>query len=381
MPRALLLLLSLSLLSCGGRAQGSSSDPAAATKADGVSRDSAATAAHVLFVGDIMQHDAQIAAAWDSARHRHCYESYFRYLGALIGGADLAVCNFEVTLGGKPYKGYPTFSAPDEYLDDLRAAGFDVFLTANNHCLDKGQKGLERTIARLRDSEVAHIGTYEDSIDRELRYPALLRVGAVNVVILNYTYGTNGLKPRGGNVVNYIDRSVMARDIARARALRPHFIVACVHWGVEYQTTPNAEQRELARWLVDQGVDHVIGGHPHVVQPFELLTTPDGRRHVVAYSLGNFVSNQNKPGTTGGMVVGLTLDRSDYDATARGVWWMPFHVANPNTCQVDNYVAVPPGANDGALPKDETAAAETFAAEVRKTILKGAAVAEKAYVR
>lgn len=368
------------LLGCSGRAQEAQSvaltqeTAAAPFEAE---PDTTPRPATLLFIGDVMQHMPQITAAWDSAKATYDYSSYFKFLGPQIAAADVAVCNFEVTLGGKPYSGYPTFSAPDEYFEAVMHAGFDVFLTANNHCLDKGQKGLERTIAKMRDAEVAHLGTYEDSIDRVLRYPDVYLVNNLRIVFLNYTYGTNGLKTRGGNVVNYIDRQVIRADLDKARELTPDYIICCVHWGVEYQTVPNEEQKSLAKWLIDNGVDHVIGGHPYVVQPFEVITTADTHKHLVAYSLGNFVSNQNKPNTTGGMVVGLTLDPSDYNATVASAWWEAFSVAKPKVSGCGNYVAVPTWAEGQGLPASQHNAAEAFAASLRKILAKGDTIQER----
>ena len=109
----------------------------------------------LLFVGDLMQHQAQIDAAHVS-EGKYDYSSCFSLIKEQISQADLAIGNLEVTLGGRPYRGYPMFSAPDEYLQAIKDAGFDILLTANNHCLDRGKKGMERTIL-LRYSLRRHL--------------------------------------------------------------------------------------------------------------------------------------------------------------------------------------------------------------------------------
>jgi len=114
--------------------------------------------------------------------------------------------NLEATLSGKPYQGYPTFSAPDEYLQAIKDAGFDVLLTANNHCLDRGKTGLERTITQIESFSIPYAGTYRNAIERKQLYPLFIRKKGFYIAILNYTYGTNGIKASAPNIVNYIDK-------------------------------------------------------------------------------------------------------------------------------------------------------------------------------
>lgn len=262
----------------------------------------------LLFVGDLMQHQAQIDAARQGGGYD--YTDCFKHVKQEISKVDLAIGNLEVTLGGKPYSGYPAFSAPDEYLYAIKDAGFDVLLTANNHCLDRRKKGLERTILMLDSLELPHAGTYINKEEREKGYPLLVERKGFRVALLNYTYGTNGIETTSPNVVNYIDKEQIKRDILDARRKLPDVIIACMHWGIEYRSLPERSERELADWLIAQGVDHVIGSHPHVLQPMEIkkdARTP--ARHVVVYSLGNFISNMSKEKTDGGAMVKLELQR------------------------------------------------------------------------
>lgn len=262
----------------------------------------------LLFVGDLMQHQAQIDAARTEVGYD--YSSCFKHVKKEISKADIAIGNLEVTLGGKPYSGYPAFSAPDEYLFAIKDAGFDVLVTANNHCLDRRKKGLERTIHMLDSLNIPHAGTYKDKDERARNYPLLIEKKGFRIALLNYTYGTNGIEINALNVVNYIDRVQMHKDILSARRLKPDAIIACMHWGIEYHSLPERSERELAEWLIAQGVDHVIGSHPHVLQPMEVIediNTP--ARHLVVYSLGNFISNMSKENTDGGAMVKLELQR------------------------------------------------------------------------
>ena len=276
----------------------------------------------LLFAGDLMQHGPQIKAALQPDG-TYNYDECFARVRDEIERADVAIANFEVTLGGRPYTGYPQFRAPDEYLQAVVDAGFDVLLTANNHCLDSRRKGLERTLQMMDSLRVPHLGTYVDSAARERQYPFLLERNGFRVVLLNFTYGTNGLAIERPNVVNLIDTVQIARDIVKAHAMQPDVIIALPHWGIEYQTLPSPQQRELAQWLIAHGVDHVIGGHPHVAQPLELL---DSGRHLVAWSMGNVISNQSKPNTYGGYMVRLDLQKDSdtvkLDSCGYALYWV-----------------------------------------------------------
>lgn len=306
----------------------------------------------LLFAGDLMQHQAQINAARTLSGYD--YSDCFRYVKEEISRADIAIGNLEVTLGGKPYRGYPAFSAPDEYLSALCEAGFDVMITANNHCLDRGKKGLERTILMLDSLSMPHAGTYTDTEMREERYPLLLEKNGFRIALLNYTYGTNGIPVTSPNIVNYIDREVMARDIDTAKSMNPDVIIACMHWGDEYQSLPSKEQNTLADWLLQQGVNHIIGSHPHVVQPMELRTDSiAGNRHAVVYSLGNFISNMSVRRTDGGLLFKLELEK---DSTATRVSQCEYSMvwtSRPALSRKKNYILYPVN-----YPADSLSAAE-----------------------
>lgn len=264
----------------------------------------------LLFAGDAMQHAAQLKAA---ARPdgSHDYSECFKLIRPYISKADYAVVNLEVPLGGKPYAGYPCFSAPEAYAAALAAAGFDMMLTANNHTLDRNTPGLLKTLDYLDYIGADHLGTYRNQAERDSVIPYIKEVGGIKLGFINYTYGTNGITARGDGVVDYIDREKIHDDIVRTRNAGAELIVACMHWGDEYRLLPNEAQKSLAEYLVNEGVDMIIGSHPHVIQPIEMLRRADGRNVLVVYSLGNFISNMMTRDTRGGIMVKVTLGRDD----------------------------------------------------------------------
>lgn len=267
----------------------------------------------LVFAGDIMGHDDQITTAYDPATKTYNYETTFRYVKPYIEQADIAIGNLEVTLAGPPYKGYPCFSSPDALGRAALDAGFDILLTANNHCLDRNKPGLERTINVLDTFPTIFTGTFKDQKQRDITYPLIIEKNNIRLAILNYTYATNGIEVQEPNVVNYMNEKIIKEDVDKARLADPDYIIVTLHWGVEYERTENANQRKLAESLLNYGVDAVIGGHPHVVQPIrEYYYNEDSSNYnIVVYSLGNFVSNQRGRYKNGGILFEMKLMKTD----------------------------------------------------------------------
>lgn len=272
--------------------------------------------AEIVFAGDAMQHQIQL----DNARRAdgtYDYSETFAEIAPWVTEADYAVVNLETTLGERNFTGYPCFCSPDSYAQALKDSGFDLFMTANNHTLDRRDKGLRRTVAVLDSMGVDHIGTYTDKGARTERLPLIKDINGFKVAFLNYTYGTNGIKIQGDVVVDYIDRALIRSDVQAARDAGAEIVVAMPHWGVEYVLKENATQRALVEYMLDLGVDAVVGGHPHVVQPMHIYQRTDSLdKRLVVYSMGNFVSGMRTTDTRGGAMVKLKLYR-DKDMHAR----------------------------------------------------------------
>src|SRR6478609_10357926 len=259
------------------------------------------------FIGDIMQHDSQIASAYNAQSKTYDYTSCFQFIAPALRSADLTIGNLEVTLAGVPYKGYPQFSAPDQLAYTLRDVGMDVLVTANNHCVDRGKNGLERTIALLDTLGIQHTGTFTDSISRSKTYPLILEKKGFRLSLLNYTYGTNGISVPRPVIVNQIDTLQIERDLIKAKSQNTDAIIVFMHWGVEYQSLPNISQKKIAEYCFKHGAKLVIGSHPHVIQPIEWRKEND---QLLAYSLGNFVSGQRDRYKNGGALLHVTLKKT-----------------------------------------------------------------------
>ena len=281
----------------------------------------------LVFAGDVMGHGMQITGAWrDGGDSCYNYHPVFQWVKDYISAADVAVANLEVTLAGAPYTGYPQFSTHQSLAYALQDAGFDVLLNANNHVLDRGKRGLERTLDVLDSIGMMHTGSFRDSDERNTQYPLIIEKNNFRLVLLNITYSTNNIPVEKPNVVNYIDTVQMAKDLAKARALKPDYIITCIHWGEEYRNTENATQRQLAAFLALNGCHLIVGTHPHVVQPIAKIPVANGDSIPVAYSLGNFISNQRDRYRNGGLTLELTLTRTDSLISLQSIGYEPFWV-------------------------------------------------------
>ena len=237
----------------------------------------------IFIVGDLMSHRAVSKSA-----EEHGYSSFFRHIEDRISKADLAIGNMEFPLAGKPYTGYPAFSGPDEFPEYLSDVGFDIFLTANNHILDKGAAGMRRTIDVLERKGFVYTGIAASEAADTLLNPLLLNVQGLRIAIVNFTYGTNTGSSEKWPRVHYMRKNDILPMLRRAKEADPDFILVFPHWGTEYQLHHNKVQEEMARWLVENGADVIIGHHPHVIQDVQYIGDVP-----VVYSLGNALSNQN----------------------------------------------------------------------------------------
>lgn len=242
-------------------------------------------------IGDILIHDWVYEDAYSSSAYN--FKPMFQFVKKTLQKPNLLIANQETLLGGTEMglSSYPTFNSPQEVGDALIDAGVDIVSTANNHSLDKGEKGIQRSISYYNKVKLPYVGIFKDKQDQEkLR---ILDSNGVKIAFLAYSYGTNGIPvPKGKEyLVNLIDKNNMKVEIHKAREVAD-VVVMSIHWGNEYQRMPTVAQQELAQFLVDEGVDIVFGHHPHVLQPMQMIKTKDHRNAFIVYSLGNFLSGQ-----------------------------------------------------------------------------------------
>lgn len=267
-------------------------------------------------IGDIMCHNTQYNDAYNSSTGKYDFSYVFENISEYVKDADIAIGNLETTFAGssRGYSSYPTFNTPEALAQNLKDIGIDVLSTANNHSLDKGYSGLESTINYLDSVGISHTGTFKS---KEEQNDILIKdVSGVKIAFLSYTYGTNGIPvPSGkGYCINLIDKDLISKHLELAKKENPDIICVNMHWGVEYQTKPNREQEQLSDFLFENGVDIILGSHPHVLQPMEkrTVTLEDGttKDGFVIYSLGNFISGQVKENTKDSIILNLQITKN-----------------------------------------------------------------------
>ncbi|NCC86565.1 MAG: CapA family protein [Clostridia bacterium] len=266
--------------------------------------------ANILSTGDVLIHEPILNAA-SNGDGTYDFSRSFTYVKSAVSSADFAVCNLEVTLGGadKNYSSYPLFNSPDYLADAIKNAGFDLVLIANNHSYDTGLTGIKRTQQVVSEKGLDFTGSRVNATDKPYY---IKEIKGIKIGFLNYTYETpsdeSGRKALNGNFLateatdlintfNYdkLDEfySDVKTNITAMKKDGAQAIMLYLHWGTEYQTTPNDYQKTIAKNMCDLGVDVLIGGHPHVVQPVEIINSETtGNQMVCLYSMGNALSNQ-----------------------------------------------------------------------------------------
>jgi poly-gamma-glutamate capsule biosynthesis protein CapA/YwtB (metallophosphatase superfamily) len=311
--------------------------------------------ATLLAVGDIMVHMPQLSAYYDNASKRYNLTPWFAQVKPIFLGADWVIGNLETPIAGKDlkYSGFPRFNAPQEVVEALADAGVDLVSTANNHSMDRGFPGVNRTLTNIRNAKLIPVGTAESAEQRQRSI--IVERNGIRMGFLAYTYGTNGIPvpPDKAFAVNLIDLPVIQADIARLRKSEADIVTVSLHYGLEYQRLPSDNQTQISRDIIKAGADIILGSHSHVVQPYEEIEIPasesfDGAPHrgIVIYSLGNFISNQTGSLKDVGLIFGVHLVKTRLqDGTYSTQWdnitteatWVHISIKNHQR----NYTIIP----------------------------------------
>lgn len=319
--------------------------------------------ASILAAGDVMVHSPQLQAQYDYSTGTYNFDNNFKYVKKYIENADYSLANLETTLAGNDvyqYSSYPTFNSPDELADALKNAGFDLLSTVNNHSFDKSDLGVNRTLSTLKEKGFDTVGTRYNSSDKEY---IIKDINNIKVGITSYSYGDvkndnkylNGIKISEDweDKMNVFDSSDVNKAFETISSTTDKMKdsdiqVVIIHWGIEYARSETAFQKQLAQKLCDDGVDIIIGSHPHVVEPVETITSSDGKNEtLVIYSLGNYISNQRRE-TVGaysedGLMVNIDISKksNEKEAKVEKVTCIPTWVNKYNNGYKNVYEIVP----------------------------------------
>ena len=310
-----------------------------------ITKDSVITI-RIAVTGDLMCHTPQIktSTVW---RDSFDFSPSFKYIKPFLQGADFTIGNLEtITAGkGKQYSGYPLFNSPDQYIRDVKNAGFSFVTTSNNHALDRGEAGIRRTIEELVKSNLNYTGTFTSQRDRDsIR---IYDIKGIKTAILSYSYGTNGNPlPRGKKyLINLIDENLIGEDIVKARKSGAELVVVYYHFGHEYKREPVDSQIELVNKTKQLGADIILGGHPHVVEPMEYFKTINAKLDTgfVIYSLGNFISAQRWRYSDAGVILYLNISKNMRNDSLRisSIEYIPTSVYKGPTENGNHYSILP----------------------------------------
>lgn len=262
-------------------------------------------------VGDLMVHSTQFRYAQIDSTHFN-FNPVFKYVKKYLSSADFTMGNLETVTAGKEigWKGYPKFNTPDDFVTALKNAGFDVLFTANNHALDQGELGVERTIKTIKKNGMENVGTYPKGNRNYL----ILYKNYIKIAILAYTYGTNGfsLPDSSRYAINVIRRKKLRKDLLNVRKEEnPDLTIVYFHFGDEYNREPSDFQLDYVNYAFRYGADIILGSHPHVIQPVVFWKNKKNfTGRFVAYSLGNFISNQTWRYSDCGVIMNFIITKN-----------------------------------------------------------------------
>ena len=300
----------------------------------------------VAAVGDVLTHMPIVNSVRDSKTGSYFFGPIFSPIAPYLRAADYTVANLETRLAGAAagYSGYPLFNSPRELAYALKDIGIDLAATANNHSLDMGWNGIVKTLDNLDLAQLAHVGTYRSA--KEKAEPFVVDIRGIQVGFINYTASLNGLPVPKDHpyAVDVLDVERVADDAATARAWGADVVIAILHYGTEYVREPSEEQVDLSRELLSRGVDVILGSHPHQVQPISHVFEYNGWKvtdKYVAYSLGNFVSNQPWRYSDSGIVAYVHIEKRGLRAFVTGVSYLPVYVQKGRAAGKVSYRVVP----------------------------------------
>ena len=301
--------------------------------------------ATIVSFGDTLCHKPLYNAAYDKETGIYDFSSMFKYVEKYFQNSTINIGNCESPMAGseRGYSGYPTFNAPEHLAIDLKELGVDIMTTSNNHTLDKGFSGLSSTLDFLDDAGIAHVGTART--EEEQNTILFMDLNGIKTAFLSYTYGTNGIPvPEDKEFcVNLIDEDLILKQIEQAKNEGAELIVASMHWGIEYQTTENAEQDRLAEFLIKNDVNIILGSHPHVLQPMKMLEVKNDegeeKEGLVIFSQGNFFSNQTQENTQNTAIFNIEVkkDGKTGEVTVEKVTYAPIYVNRKELGVKDRY--------------------------------------------
>ena len=327
--------------------------PAAATDTPAAQPVSGGRSATIRMAGDIVIDTEMLDACYDKASDSYDFVPYFSMIGDTLSKSDYTMINIDASLrkGKYGYSGYPQFTTPPVILQVVKNVGVDMITMCNNHMLDGYCDGLVESVGHVEAAGLDHVGGFVDEADSKT--PEVYTINGIRVGFVCYTHSTNTMEDhcdeRSKFLVKRFKNADFKADVDAARAAGAEVVVAVAHWGDEYHREPDSDQKYWAKKLVAAGVDLIIGGHPHMVQPAEYITATDSngvsRTALCVYSIGNFLTQHRSPYTDSGIVFEFTLaEQADGTIAVTAPGYVPVYVWTfKNAAGADDYRVLPTG--------------------------------------
>ena len=327
--------------------------PAAATDTPAAQPVSGGRSATIRMAGDIVIDTEMLDACYDKASDSYDFAPYFSMIGDTLSKSDYTMINIDASLrkGKYGYSGYPQFTTPPVILQVVKNVGVDMITMCNNHMLDGYCDGLVESVGHVEAAGLDHIGGFVDEADSKT--PEVYTINGIRVGFVCYTHSTNTMEDhcdeRSKFLVKRFKNADFKADVDAARAAGAEVVVAVAHWGDEYHREPDSDQQYWAKKLVAAGVDLIIGGHPHMVQPAEYITATDAngvsRTALCVYSIGNFLTQHRSQYTDSGIVFEFTLaEQADGTIAVTAPGYVPVYVWTfKNAAGADDYRVLPTG--------------------------------------
>src|SRR6056297_338221 len=264
----------------------------------------------IVIFGDLMIHEEQIKSAYNKKTKSYNFDNSFKYIKDFFKKQDLVIGNLEFTFGGKPYEGFPIFSSPVSMAESLKNSGINCVVTANNHSNDRDNYGIKNTINVLDKYKIKHTGTFKNKKDKQKNNPLIISIKGIKIALLNYTAFTNIPLKKNNYQINIINKTSLINDIKKVKSREADIIIVYFHWGNEYDYKVTNFQKIVSEICLENGVDIIVGSHPHVIQKMKILNKYN-KKQVIAYSLGNFLSAQRDFYNSGGAGLKLIIKKEN----------------------------------------------------------------------
>jgi len=282
------------------------------------------TEATIVSVGDIFIHQSNLDSAFEPEKDIYNFNDAFSPIADYSREVDLATAWLGGVMDTKgPYKGYPLFKSPAELIETFKNIGLDIVFRTN-HTLDYGEKGFKTTTEILEKNNINQVAAY--LTEEASKNIFIYQKDNLKIAFLGYIYGMNGIFIPKPWMINLIDLEKIKNDVNKAKE-KADFVVVALHFGTEYERYPNKMQKNIVKEIADFGADMIIGSHPHVIQPADIITSIDGRKVFVAYGLGNFFCGQRQHYTDAGMILRYTVEKTGEETRLKEIKYISTWVA------------------------------------------------------